>query len=212
MMHYLDLFVAGLVGLLTLLVAEYGYRRRWWHGEGARKLVHIAVGVQAAIWPLHLDWFEIRVISITLTIGFIVCMRLRLFQSIGTVKRLSYGEVLFTLMIGALTLVTDSAATYAAAILHLSLADGLAALIGQRFGRQNSYIVLGHRKSIAGTGAFFVTSLGILTAYSLLAPAGLVWWAVVGGAIVATALENVGAFGSDNILVPAFVVAMLEFM
>lgn len=211
-MHYLDLFVAGLVGLLTLLIAEYGYRRKWWRGEGARKLVHIAVGVQAAIWPLHLDWFEIRVISITLTIGFIICMRLRLFQSIGTVKRLSYGEVLFTLMIGALTLVTDSAATYAAAMLHLSLADGLAALIGQQFGRQNSYTVLGHRKSAAGTGAFFLTSLGILTAYSLLAPAGLVWWAVVGGAVVAAALENVGTLGSDNVLVPAFIVAMLQFL
>ena len=211
-MHYFDLMIAGFIGLLTLLVAEYGYRRQWWRGEGARKLVHITVGVQAAVWPLYLDWFEIRLISIVLTIGFIVCMQLRLFQSIGTVKRLSYGEVLFTLMIGALTLVTDSAATYAAAMLHLSVADGLAALIGQRFGRGNRYKVFGHTKSIAGSGAFLLTSLIILTAYSFIAPPGLAWWAVLGGAITATILENIGTFGSDNILVPAFIIAMLQYL
>jgi phytol kinase len=210
-MHYLDLFVAGLFGLLTLLVAEYGYVKGAWHGEGARKFAHIAIGLQAALWPLYLDWFEIRLISIALTIGFIVCMRLRMFQSLGAVERVSYGEVLFALAIGALTLVTHSPAIYAAAILHLSVADGLAALVGSKYGKRTRYKVLGHTKSIVGSATFFVTSLIILASYGF-ATGGLMWGWTLGGAAVATALENVGVYGLDNIVVPAFVVGLLSII
>ena len=211
-MHFKYLFLTALLGLATLLVAEFGYRKRWWRGEGARKLVHMCIGVQTVTWPLYLEWNEIRMISIALTIGFVVCMRLRLFQSIGSVARLTYGEVLFTLIIGGLTLVTASPSIYAAAILHLSLADGLAALLGLRYGRMTSYHVFGHTKSVVGTAAFFVTSVAILTAYSLLAPSGLAWEFIVLGAAGAAFLENVGVLGLDNLLVPAFVVGLLTFV
>lgn len=210
-MHYLDLFIAGLLGLLTLLVAEYGYDRKWWHGEGARKLVHIVVGIQAAIWPLYLDWFEIRLISIVLTLGFIVCMRLKVFQSLGAIERLSYGEVLFALAIGAVTLVTDSPSIFAAAILHMSVADGMAALIGTKFGKTTRYKVFGHTKSIVGTATFFVTSCAILIVYGLVT-GGLAAPFIVGGAVIAATLENLGLYGFDNILVPAFIVAFLSFL
>ncbi len=209
-MHIYFLCIAGLLGLATLLVAEYGWHKRWWHGEGARKLAHMFIATQVAVWPLYLDWFEIRLISIVLVIGFIVSMRLRLFRSIGSVSRLSYGEVLFALVIGGLTLVTDSPSIYAAAMLHLGLADGMAALIGTRWGKMTGYRVFGATKSLVGSFAFFVVSLMILTVYSLLAPAGLAWQFIVAGATVATILENIGVLGTDNILVPSFIVLLLS--
>jgi len=210
-MHFRFLFIAALLGLATLLVAEYGWHKGWWRGEGARKLAHICIGMQVAVWPLYLDWFEIRIISIALAIGFVVSMKRRWFASIGSVSRLSYGEVLFALMIGGLTLVTQSPAIYAAAMLHLSVADGAAALIGLRFGRMNTYRVFGHTKSVAGTAAFFVCSLGILTAYSIIMFSGLSWPFIIAGSLGASFLENVGILGLDNLLVPAFVVALLTF-
>lgn len=208
-MHFGYLAVAAVIGLATLLVAEYGWHKGWWHGEGARKLAHVCIGLQVAVWPLYLDWFEIRLISIVLTVGFVVSMRHRWFRSLGSVSRLSYGEVLFALMIGAVSLVTQSEAIYAAAILHLSVADGAAALVGLRLGRTNTYRVFGHTKSLAGTAAFFVCSLGILTAYSILSFSGLAWSIVVIGALGATMLENLGILGLDNLFVPAFIVALL---
>lgn len=208
-MHFSHLFIAALLGLATLLVAEYGWHKRWWHGEGARKLAHICIGVQVAVWPLYLDWFEIRLISIALAVGFVLSMRRRWFKSIGSVSRLSYGEVLFALMIGALTLVTQNEAIYAAAMLHLSLADGAAALIGLRWGRMNTYRVFGHTKSVTGTVTFFLVSIGILTTYSVLSFAGLAWPLILLGALGASFLENIGILGLDNLLVPAFVVALL---
>lgn len=210
-MHYLDLFIVGLAGLLTLLVAEYGYLRKWWYGEGARKFAHIVIGVQVALWPLYLDWFEIRLISVALTIGFIICMRLRVFQSIGAVERLSYGEVLFALAIGGLTLITDSPAIYAAAVLHLSVADGMAALMGIRFGRKTQYKVFGHTKSLVGSAAFFVTSVLILSVYAYISGVLPIPW-ILAGALMATALENAGIYGIDNIIVPVSIVALLSFL
>lgn len=208
-MHFTYLFIAALSGLATLLVAEYGWHKGWWHGEGARKLAHMFIAVQVAVWPLYLDWFEIRLISIALVVGFIVSMRFRLFRSIGSVSRLSYGEVLFALVIGGLTLITESPAVYAAALLHLGLADGMAAIIGTRWGRMTGYRVFGATKSLVGSLTFFVVSIMILIAYSVLAPAGLTWQYVMAGAAVATILENIGVLGTDNILVPTFVVALL---
>lgn len=210
-MHYLDLIIAGLMGLLTLLVAEYGYLQKWWHGEGARKFAHIIIGLQIAIWPMYLDWFEIRLISVVLTIGFIVCMRLRVFQSIGDIERISYGEVLFTLAIGTITLFTDSPAIFSAAILHLSVADGMAAIIGSKYGKKTRYRVFGHTKSLVGSGAFFVTSVAILGVYGLVSGDIMLPW-IVAGALGATVLENVGVYGLDNLLVPAFVVGLLSII
>lgn len=210
-MHYLDLIVAGLAGLLALMTAEYGYTRKWWQGEGARKFAHIVIGLQVAVWPIFLDWFEIRLISIALTIGFIICMRFRVFQSIVDVKRVSYGEVLFALAIGAITLVTSSPAIFAAAVLHLSVADGMAALIGTQYGRSSRYKVFGHTKSVVGSVTFLVVSVAVLFVYGLMTGGMPLPW-LVGGALVATVLENVGIFGLDNIIVPAFIVGLLSFL
>ena len=208
-MHWSYLLQTAFIGLGILLLAEYGYRRRWWRGEGARKLVHIMVGVFAATWPWYLDWLEIRLISITLVVGFVVCMRLKLFQSLGSIERLSYGEVLFALMIGGVTLITQAKGIYAAAVLHLAVADGLAALIGTRFGKSTRYAVFGHRKSVVGTGAFFVTSLVILTGWNIGAHANAPVLLLAGLALGAAILENVGVYGSDNVLVPTYVAVFL---
>ncbi len=209
-MQFGYLLVAAALGLATLLVAEYGWHKRWWHGESARKLAHMFIAVQVAVWPLYLDWFEIRLISIALVIGFILSMQLGWFRSIGSVSRLSYGEVLFGLVIGGLTLVTNSPSIYAAAMLHLGLADGMAAIIGTRWGKMSGYRVFGATKSLVGSLAFFVVSVAILMAYSLIAPAGLAWQFIVFGAAIATALENIGVLGTDNILVPSFIVLLLS--
>lgn len=210
-MHFLYLSIAGSLGLLTLLFAELGHRRGWLMGEVARKFVHVLISLQVAVWPLYLSWDEIRLISIVLTIGFVICLQLRLFQSVRSVSRLTYGEVLFTLIIGALTLVTQSEAIYAAAILHLGLADGLAAIIGIRYGKKTRYKVFGHTKSAVGTATFLVTSIFILSAYSILSNAGLPWEFIVIGALGASVFENIGVYGSDNLLVPGYVIWLLSY-
>jgi phytol kinase len=201
------LTVLAVFGVICL--SELGWRKHWLNNEFGRKFTHILVGTFVAFWPFYLSWNEIRLLSAAFVVAIIISHYLKLFGAIHSVQRPTYGELFFALVVGGLTFVTESKGVYAAALLQMSLADGLAAIVGTRYGRENKYHVLGHTKSIAGTATFFVTSFVILLGYSMLAAAGLpIVWVFVGAA-VASALENVAVFGLDNFLVPVFIASML---
>ena len=99
-----------------------------------------------------------------------------------------------------------------AAILQMSLADGLAAVVGVKYGKGNEYHALGHVKSKAGTIAFFVTSLVILIAYGSVAkhPVGFAYLIIL--PLIASVAENFGAYGFDNVFVPLFICFMLQYI
>lgn len=193
----------------VLVCSEIGWRRQWLQNEFGRKFVHILVGSFVAVWPFFLTWTEIRILSLAFLAGVIVSHYLKVFRAIHSVQRPTYGELFFAIAVGALTFVTESKGVYAAALLQMSLADGLAAIAGTRFGKGNTYRVFGHAKSVIGTGTFFVVSLAILIGYGVCTGAGLpVVWALA-GASMASMLENIAVLGLDNMVVPAFVAGLL---
>src|SRR6185369_12525633 len=153
------------------------------NNEFGRKFVHVTVGSFVAFWPFFLTWSEIRLLSLAFFVAVIVSHQLKVFRAIHSVQRPTYGEVFFALTVGLLTLFTHSKAVYAAALLQMSLADGLAAIVGTRYGRDNKYHLLGHAKSVAGTIAFIVTSLAILVGYSIFSANGLAAGWIVFGAL-----------------------------
>jgi phytol kinase len=124
------------------------------------------------------------------------------------VQRPTGGELYFALAVGLVTLVTRNKWIYLAALAQMSLADGLAAVMGTRYGKQ-SYLVFGHTKSIMGTLTFFAVSLMILGAYTQLAAVHLGPVFVVAAAALAALVENLGVRGLDNLLVPLFIAALL---
>lgn len=205
----LPLIIASSVVFVVLCLAEFGWRRNLLHGEFGRKFVHITVGTFVAFWPFFLTWNQIRFMSLAFLVVVIISQLLHLFQAIGSVQRPTYGEVFFAIVVGLLTFITTSKAIYAAAILQMSLADGLAAVLGSAYGRTTRYHVFGQAKSLVGTLVFFVVSLGILITYSVHSVHGLPV-AVIGlGALATTALENFAVFGLDNVAVPLLVALLL---
>ncbi len=60
--------------------------------------------------------------------------KLRIFNVIRAVKRKTWGDVLFAVSLGALAIISPTKYVFTAAALHMSLADGLAALIGGQAG------------------------------------------------------------------------------
>lgn len=203
-------FVATIVGILTLLlVNELYWRKHSVHDEFSRKFIHITVGSFVALWPFFLSWGEIEFLSIAFFIAVAVSRYLNLFQAIHSVQRPTWGELYFALAVGAIALITHDQWIYAAAILQMSLADGLAAVVGVRFGRTSRYLIFGQEKSLAGTLTFLVVSLAILIGYSLLAPGVGFSASLIGIAMVATVGENVGVQGSDNLIVPLLVALLL---
>src|SRR3990167_8005707 len=154
--------LALFVLLILLLRSEYLYRKRTIHVEKTRKFTHITVGTFVAFWPFFLSFRAIQWISLFLLVAVLISKKLQLFRSIHAVERKSWGEALFAIGIGASALLTNNKWVFMAAILHLSIADGLAAIIGKKFGGKYSYKIAGHTKTLAGSTAFWLASVIIV--------------------------------------------------
>lgn len=207
-MFGMALILTVLSVFLILLGSEFWWRRRITHSEFSRKFVHITVGSFVAFWPFFLSWNEIRLLSVGFLVVVGISKYFHLFRAIHSVQRPTLGELYFALAVGLMTYVTHNEWIYMAALLQMSLADGFAAVMGVRFGRQ-SYLMFSHRKTLVGSLTFFVTSLAILAAYSQLAHVHLNVAFMAGAAALAAVIENFGVGGLDNLLVPLVIGLLL---
>lgn len=197
------------VVFLILLGAEYLSRNKGLHSELSRKLVHISVGTFAAFWPFFLSWRQIQVLSIIFLVGMVMSVRLHFFRSIHDVERKATGEILAVTIVALLSFITTSEWVFMAAMLHLSLADGLAAVVGVLYGDNNSYKILGEQRSLAGSLAFFFTSAIIMVFYAAFSGAVYSSVTVLWLPVAATFIENVAVRGSDNVAIPLLVAFVL---
>lgn len=204
----------GLCGVFIILMTdEVMWRLRILKGELTREIIHILTGTFIAFWPFIMSFGQVQALAFIMLGVIAVSRRYRIFQSIHAVKRRTYGEYFFPLSILVMALLTDSRAIFAAAILHLSLADGLAALVGTYFGKKNSYKIFGQTKSLYGTATFLITSLCIMAAAlasDVTAFANVSAWLVVGLPLLATLAESLAVYGTDDLLVPLLVGGVLQ--
>lgn len=99
--------------------------------------------------------------------------------------------------------------------MHLSLADGLAAVVGDRYGKKNKYKVLKETKSVAGTLTFWIVSTIIVAGVFMFGPvefSGFAWPLLLWLPVAAAALENVSPRGADNLIVPFAVMLALNWL
>lgn len=198
-----------LVTFVILVAAEYLSRAKQIHAELTRKMVHVAVGTFVAFWPFFLTWRQIQLLSLAFFIVLCVSIKLNIFRSIHAVRRGITGELLFAVAIGLLALISTNEWIFMAAMLHLSIADGLAALIGVGWGDNNSYKVWGKTKSIVGSSAFLISSFCILAAYGIFAHSSTSFLTIVWLPFIATATENLAVQGTDNLVMPMLIAAVL---
>lgn len=205
--------ILTILTVFVLLIAnEIWWRRKHVRDEFSRKFVHITVGSFVAFWPFFLDWNDIKLLSIAFIVVVLASKQLKLFQAIHSVQRPTHGELFFALAVGAIALVSQNEWIYMAAVLQMSLADGLAAVVGTRFGNHTRYMVLGHTKSIHGTATFLVVSIAILIVFTAFSGIILSLPVILGIAIAASLVENVSVEGIDNLLVPILVATALHLL
>jgi phytol kinase len=206
----LPLVLTILAVLVLLLLNEW-----WWHGrthgEISRKFVHITVGSFVAVWPLFLSWGQIQLLSVAFVVVVAVSQKLKIFKAIHSVQRPTWGEIYFAVAVGATAFITHSPAIYAVALLHMSLADGLAAIIGVKYGASQAYRVFGAAKSIVGSAAFFVVSLALLGVYAWTQDVAFLPYMPV-LAVGAMVLENAAVKGLDNLLIPVLIAWSLSLI
>src|SRR5688500_5216440 len=147
------MLATALVVIITfciLVLSEWLARAKDIHAELTRKLVHVAVGTFVAFWPFFLSWRQIQLLSLAFFVVICISIKFNVFSSIHAVKRSITGELLFAIVIGLLATINSNEWVFMAAMLHLSLAQGLAAVVGLGWGDNNGYKVFGRLKSIAG--------------------------------------------------------------
>ena len=200
----------GAVGIcLGLILLLAGGLKRFINPdpELVRKVVHIGTGNLILLaWWLHIPaWVGITA-SVLASAATLLSYRLPLLPGINSVGRKSLGTFFYSVSIGLLIawFWPMHQPQYAAlGILIMTWGDGLAALIGQRFG-EHKYKVWGMQKSWEGSLTMCVVSY-VVCSLILLVVQGNTWqiWIVsLAVALVATGLEAICIFGIDNITVP----------
>jgi phytol kinase len=195
--------------LLTL--NEMWWRRHAVHSELSRKFIHVTVGSFVAFWPYFLSWHQIIFLSIAFLIVVAASKYFHIYQAIHSVTRPTWGEIYFAIAVGAITFITHDKAIYAAALLQMSLADGMAAIIGTRYGNRQKYLIFGNTKSVLGTLTFFIVSLLIIVGFLHYTQTHLAVSHMLGISAAACIIENFAVKGLDNLLVPLVVGLLLSY-
>lgn len=201
---------------IVLSLAEWISRQEKFDAEVPRKIVHIGTGnvILLAWWlqtPLSLGLFaSILFCGVTL-----LSYRFPILPSVSGIGRRSWGTFFYALSIGLLIFFFwgRSLPQFAAiGILTMTWGDGLAAIIGKRFG-DHPYQLWDVQKSWEGSFTMFLVSL-LITSSIVLSIYGstLGFVSTFGIALVvsaiATALEAFSKYGLDNLTVPVGTAAL----
>jgi phytol kinase len=191
--------------------------------ESFRKLFHIMHGVTLAglAFVVPLNWLiglEILFFVSMIITRYLVTHQNHFFTIIGyfsrayKVGRISYGEFFYPISVILLVLLARTKWEFAAAVLILGLADAIAAIVGKKYGAKTSYLVLGQKKSLLGSLAFFVVTIIVLIGFTALAPHidPVSFWFILPIALLITLTENVGVYGTDNLLIPIAAIVLLN--
>ncbi len=205
------IFISLFIILLVLILNEILCRQKELQPETGRKIVHIFVGSFIAFWPLYMSWQTIQILSLVLFLGVLISYQFGVFGSIHNVARRTSGELWYPIGIGAAASFTTQPWIFCVAILHLSVADGLAAVVGNKYGLIH-YRIGDHTRSILGSMCFLaISSLLCIFAFvalkNELPGISLLVFAVT--PFLVTAVESISRHGLDNVLIPLAVIFAL---
>jgi phytol kinase len=197
--------VSVILILVILLLAEYGSRAKGIHSELTRKFIHMSVGTFVAFWPFFLGWGKVQLLSVAFFVVIMLSLKFNIFRSIHAVSRGGFGEVMFAMVIGILAVICTEPWIFAVAMLHLSLGDGLAAVVGTLWGDKHEYKIFGSIRSYAGTATFLIVSIAIMSLYVIFGDGEASVMMLAGLPLLATFTENISIHGTDNLFVPIVV-------
>ena len=205
---WLGVLAAGVLGCLVVRAAGLA-------STYVRDLLHVGAGVWIVGWP----WWSGPTVPTLIVAGVAVATAAvavlaasnawveRFERSVAAGDERFEGLIWYT---GAYALLTGiglsgEAFPAAAALLALSLGDGVGGAIGRRFGRHTYRAPRGKRKSLEGSVTVFVAAtVGVFVAAAIFGVDVHVATACALGAVAAVA-EAVAPRGTDNAIVPASV-------
>jgi phytol kinase len=194
------------VGVIILL-AEFCHRQDLLPSEQTRKIVHIGTGnVIAIAWWLQLPAWVGIASSVIAAIVTLASYRWPILPGVNSVGRKSWGTFFYSLSMGLLIAIFWPLGhpEYAViGILVMAWGDGLAAIVGQSYGR-HPYKIWGNSKSWEGSIALACVSYFVVTTILLVSQGDLpmTWIVGIPVALVAIGLESISQWGIDNLTLP----------
>ncbi len=200
-----------------VIIAEFLHRYTDTKPEYVRKVVHIGTGnVIIIAWLLHLPTWVGAISGVLGAMITLISYRLPILPAVNSVGRKSLGTFFYAVSIGIVTVIfwpIELPYYGVIGILIMAWGDGLAAIIGQRFGK-HPYTIAGNTKSWEGTGTMFLVSY-VIVSIVLFSVHGNIWQTWIVGipvAIVATGVESIAQWGLDNLTVPLMGAGLAYFV
>jgi phytol kinase len=203
-------YVFAVIGLAEGLRRRLGYS-----SDFTRKVVHIGVGMMSwfIIWLFDNPWPFIFA-CLTFTVINLLDWRYGFFAAMSSSDRGNLGTVYFPLAAAFTAIVFwEYPPLMVAALMPLTWGDGLAAVFGRNYGR-HAFMILGNRRSLEGSAAFFFfgliftwLALWYLPGAPALSPAAALVPALA-VITVTTLVEALSIFGIDNLTITGAAVAL----
>ncbi|MCX7876270.1 MAG: hypothetical protein N2321_08910 [Melioribacteraceae bacterium] len=203
------IYVFGIVALMDFFVKK-GFPQ-----DLSRKVVHIAAGSWLIFWLLYdsSHWTKYLNISPALLWTFLLLQKgffakaddqaVKTMTRTGDKKELLKGPLYFTIVMNIFgTLFYGSNLSFYA-MGFLTWGDGLAPVIGTRFGKHKFRIL--SEKSIEGSFAFFIFGIIGTMIFHLIFNIEINWYFLFLCAITSTIIEAISPKDFDNILIPIFI-------
>ncbi len=192
---------------IILFTAELSHRKCWLPPEPTRKIVHIGTGnIILIAWLLQLPTWVGIISAVLASVAALISYQLPILPGVNSVGRKSLGTFFYAVSIGLLTAIfwPMQRPEYAViGILIMAWGDGLAAIVGQQFGK-HPYHVWGNQKSVEGTAVLVLVSYLIttVTLYAIQGSLPSTWLIGIPVSIAAVGLESISQWGVDNLTLP----------
>lgn len=177
---------------------EFAKRKFLLSASITRRMTHIGAALIAAAAPLFLTQKPIVFACLFFAGVIFLSRRTTFLSSIHGVERASFGDVYLPLgeAIAAMIFLPHDVGAFQFGVLVMGISDGLAGLVGERFGKHR-LALFGSRKSIEGACTFFVSSM-LLTLFFI---PGIDYRILV-IPFTLTAIEFSLGYGLDNLILP----------
>lgn len=211
--NYIHILIILFLFFLVFWFAEFLYRRKTAQYI-TRKVVHIGGGVVASLLPIIVKLETVILLGVGFFLLLLFSKRKKLLNSIHETEDYSIGALLFapSLTVSAIIFWPIHTLIFQGAALVLGLADGIAGIVGTKYGRKK-YMITG-KKTVEGSICFFVVTVfvlwGILYINGGFMPdkIGL----VLASSLLLTAIEALFSKGWDNAFIPLASGAVLYFI
>lgn len=210
----LNLFIVLSLFSLIFGFAEFLYKRKM-AAHLTRKIVHIGGGIVAALLPVFVNLGTVVVLGICFFLLLVLSKRKNLLNSIHKINDESMGALFFapSLTLAAIIFWPTNPLIFQGSALVLGLSDGIAGIVGTRYGRRE-YNITG-RKTMEGSLVFFIVTILILLSILYISEASLTMnkgaLFVFGGSLLLTIVEAAFGKGWDNLFIPIVTGSILYF-